>query len=126
MPSSLAGARQAEEPRGKGASHVRAVKALTLAMAAPELGGEVPMQAIPGGQELALWAEARFVMRARYEAAGLVGEAFELTNVSLARMVIDERELFKPGVLSVSVKQLSLEPGQSTPVWIVRLPDTAR
>jgi conjugal transfer pilus assembly protein TraK len=112
------------EPRGKGASHVRAVKALTLAMAAPGLAPEVPVQLVPGGQEIALWVEARFVLQARYEAPGLVGEAFTLTNVSGSRMVIDERELFKPGVLSVSVKHLALEPGQTTPVWIVRLPDS--
>lgn len=112
------------EPRGKGASHVRAVKALTLAMAAPGLAPEVPVQLVPGGQEIALWVEARFVLRARYEAPGLVGEAFTLTNVSNSRMVIDERELFKPGVLSVSVKHLALEPGQMTPVWIVRRPDS--
>ncbi|MBL8345274.1 MAG: type-F conjugative transfer system secretin TraK [Rubrivivax sp.] len=112
------------EPRGKGASHVRAVKALTLAMAAPGLAPEVPVQLVPGGQEMGLWVEARFVLRARYEAPGLVGEAFTLTNVSGSRMVIDERELFKPGVLSVSVKHLALEPGQMTPVWIVRLPDS--
>lgn len=112
------------EPRGKGASLVRAVKALTLAMAAPGLAPEVPVQLVPGGQEIALWVEARFVLRARYEVPGLVGEAFTLTNVSDSRMVIDERELFKPGVLSVSVKHLALEPGQMTPVWIVRLPDS--
>jgi conjugal transfer pilus assembly protein TraK len=112
------------EPRGKGASHVRAVKELTLAMAVPGLAPEVPVQLVPGGQEIALWVEARFVLRARYEAPGLVGEAFTLTNVSNSRMVIDERELFKPGVLSVSVKHLALEPGQMTPVWIVRLPDS--
>lgn len=112
------------EPRGKGASHVRAVKALTLAMAAPGLAPEVPVQLVPGGQEIALWVEARFVLRARYEAPGLVGEAFTLTNVSDSRMVIDERELFKPGVLSVSVKHLALEPGQMTPVWIVRRPES--
>ncbi|MCW5632770.1 MAG: type-F conjugative transfer system secretin TraK [Rubrivivax sp.] len=111
------------EPRGRGASHVRAVKALTLAMAAPGLAPEVPVQLVHGGQEVALWVEARFVLRARYETVGLVGEAFTLTNMSGSRMVIDERELFKPGVVSVSVKHLALEPGQTTPVWIVRLPD---
>jgi conjugal transfer pilus assembly protein TraK len=122
--AALAATEGGGEGRGKGVSHVRAVKALTLAMAAPGLAPEVPVQLVPGGQELALWVEARFVLQARYEAPGLVGEAFTLTNVSGSRMVIDERELFKPGVLSVSVKHLALEPGQTTPVWIVRLPDS--
>lgn len=108
--------------RGKGNSHVRSLKALTLAMASPAMSGEVPAQRLPaGGEEVQLWKEARFVLQARYEAAGLRGEAYELTNVSGERMVIDERELYRPGVLSVGVRQLVLSSGQSTLVWIVRL-----
>ncbi|WP_201492572.1 type-F conjugative transfer system secretin TraK [Rubrivivax sp. A210] len=111
----------ASEPRGKSHPHVRGAKALTLAMAAPALAGEIPSQRLPGaGQELALWREARFVLQARFEAPGLVGESYELTNVSGEPMVIDERELFRPGVVSVSVRDLQLPPGASTPVWIVR------
>lgn len=109
------------EPRGRAAAHDRAAKALTLAMASPELNGEVPMQRLAGpGQEMALWKEARFVLRARYESSGLVGEAYELTNVSADPMVIDERELFRPGVVSIGLRQLRLAPGAMTPVWIVR------
>lgn len=114
-------------PQFKGAAHVRAIKALTLAMASPALTGELPARTLPqGGQELALWREARFVLKARYDAPGLVGEAYELTNVSGQRMVIDERELYRDGVLGVALRQLALAPGESTPVWIVRDPQTAR
>lgn len=114
------------EARGKATAHIRAAKALTLAMASPAMAGEVPAQRLPGGgQEVALWKEARFVLVARYEASGLVGEAYELTNVSAERMVIDERELFRPGVVSIGVRQLQLPPGAKTPVWIVRQPGEA-
>jgi conjugal transfer pilus assembly protein TraK len=105
-------------------SHVRAAKALTLAMASAELAGEVPMKRLAGGgRELALWKEARFVHIARYDVPGLVGEVYELTNVSSQPMVIDERELYRSGVVSVSLRALLLAPGASTPVWIVRQAD---
>lgn len=108
--------------KAKAAPHLRAIKALTLAMASPELAGEIQPQRLPaGGEVVALWQEARFVLKARYEAAGLLGESYELTNISQERMVIDERELYRPGVLSVGVKVMALAPGQTTAVWIVRL-----
>lgn len=109
------------EPIAKTAAHVRAAKALTLAMASPGMAGEVPVQRLPGqGQEVALWKEARFVLVARYEVPGLVGEVYELTNVSGEPMVIDERELYRPGVVSVSLRELKLKPAATTKVWIVR------
>lgn len=103
---------------GKSAQHVRAVKALVLAMANPAYAGEAPAK--PANNEVALWREARFILKSTHQAVGMVGEAYELTNVSPARMVIDERELYRPGVYAISVKRLSLLPGESTPVWIVR------
>jgi conjugal transfer pilus assembly protein TraK len=105
----------------KNTAHVRAAKALTLAMASSDLAGEVPMRRLAGGgREIALWKEARFVQVARYDVPGLVGEVYELTNVSAHRMVIDERELYRPGVVSVSLRALVLAPGASTAVWVVR------
>ena len=106
--------------RTRGPAHLRAIKALTLAMASPALSGEVPTRAMAGGGEvIALWQEARFVLLSRHEAPGLVGETYELTNVSRERMVIDERELYRPGVLAVAVMRLVLAPGETTRVWVV-------
>lgn len=119
--SGLEGRALPVEPIAKTAAHVRAAKALTLAMASPGMAGEVPVQRLPGqGQEVALWKEARFVLVARYEVPGLVGEVYELTNVSGEAMVIDERELYRPGVVSVSLRELKLKPAATTKVWIVR------
>lgn len=102
-------------------SHERAIKALTLAMANPALSDAAPGRELPGGpQEVALWKEARFVLKRTHEVSGLVGEVYDLTNISTQRMVIDERELYHRGVLSVAARRLVLEPGESTPVWIVR------
>lgn len=110
-----------ESEQRRAAAHERAIKALALSMANPGL--DAGAKAIPvagGGQEVPLWREARFVLREQRQVAGLVGQTYDLTNVSGVRMVIDERELFRDGVLAVSVKRLTLGPGESTPVWIVR------
>jgi conjugal transfer pilus assembly protein TraK len=105
----------------KATSHDRAIKALTLAMANPQLSEAAPGRDLPSGpREVSLWKEARFVLKRTHEVPGLVGEVYDLTNVSAQRMVIDEREFYRPGVLSVAVRQLVLEPGEATPVWIVR------
>ncbi len=107
-------------------AHLRAVKALTLAMAVPGLVNDASIQVVDGGaEEIQLWQEARFVLMARHDTASLTGETYELTNVSKARMVLDERELFRPGVVSVSAMRLVLEPGESTRVWVVRGRDEA-
>lgn len=111
----------------RGAAHERSIKALTLAMANPELASEAPPRLVAGaaggGQEVALWREARFVLKSVQNAPGMVGETFELTNVSAQRMVVDERELYRDGVIAVSIKRLVLGPGESTPVWILRQPN---
>lgn len=107
----------------KSGSHERAIKALTLAMANPALASEAGLtQTVvrDQGREVALWREARFVLKSQHHAGSMVGEVYELTNISAARMVIDERELFTEGVLSVALRNLILEAGQSTPVWIIK------
>lgn len=102
-------------------AHVRSIKALILAMANPALGAEFDQQRVGvAGEEQQLWAEARLVLKQITRAPGLRGDSFELFNVSAQRLVLDERELFSPGVLAVSAKRLVLEPGESTPLWVVR------
>jgi conjugal transfer pilus assembly protein TraK len=105
-------------PLPRNAAHVRAVKAMTLAMAGPEVPADVEVR--PVNQWVTLWREARMLLQANYLARELVGEVYELSNISDAPMVIDERELYRDGVLSVSVKFHQLAPGASTAVWIVR------
>lgn len=113
-------ARSEGEPR-KASAHARSVKALALALANPDLDGAPrATQVAGGGREVALWREARFVLRETQHASGLVGESYELTNISGQRMVIDERELYREGVVAVAVKRLTLAPGETTPVWLIR------
>jgi conjugal transfer pilus assembly protein TraK len=113
-------ARPEGEPR-KASAHARSVKALALALANPDLEGAPRATPVAGGgREVALWREARFVLRETQHAPGLVGESYELTNISGQRMVIDERELYREGVVAVAVKRLTLAPGETTPVWLIR------
>jgi conjugal transfer pilus assembly protein TraK len=113
-------ARSEGEPR-KASAHARSVKALALALANPDLEGTPRATPVAGGgREVALWREARFVLRETQHAPGLVGESYELTNISGLRMVIDERELYREGVVAVAVKRLTLAPGETTPVWLIR------
>lgn len=108
------------ETRARSAGHVRSIKALTLALVNPALAPELADQFVPEAREVALWAQARFVLRGHLEAGGLLGQSFELSNVSAEPMVIDERELFTDGVLSVAVERHVLAPAERTRVWIVR------
>ena len=65
-----------------------------------------------------LWNEARLVLVRTLEGS-LLGEKYQLTNVSKTRMVIDERELYRRGVLAVMIEALELEPGEATQVFVV-------
>ena len=105
-------------PWPRNAAHVRAIKALTLAMAGLELPADVDLRTV--NQVVTLWREVRFVLVSVYLARDLVGESYELTNISDSTLVIDERELYRDGVQSVSVKVQQLGPGASTAVWVVR------
>ena len=105
-------------PLPRSANHVRALKSMTLAMASTEVPADVEVRQV--NQFVTLWREARFVQLATYLSRDLVGESYELTNVSAGDMVIDERELYRDGVQSVSVQVHQLRPGSKTAVWIVR------
>lgn len=66
-----------------------------------------------------LWNEARFVLARTVDTGELKGEHYTLTNVSPQPMMIDERELYRRGVLAVSVEKPNLLPGETTAIYIV-------
>lgn len=65
-----------------------------------------------------LWNEARFVLVRTLEGP-LLGEKYQLTNLLKSGMVIDERELYRRGVLAVMIETPELEPGEATEVFMV-------
>lgn len=73
-----------------------------------------------GWEEIRLWQGTRFALENTYESYTLRGEQYRLFNLSQATIHVAEQEFFKKGVLGVSVEDLSVEPGRSTKVFIVK------
>lgn len=95
------------------------IKALIRAM----VSGTAPQaeEAAIEAREIALWAEAKLVLRARF-AGELTGEVYELTNTSDNDLRLDERELTALGddVRAVAIERHHLPAKQSTRLYVVR------
>ena len=116
--------RASSGPSSPSAHHVRAMKALLVAMASDRVLPDVRVDEL--NQPVQLWAEARFALMRRYEGRGLTGEKYLLQNVSAAVMVLAEQEFDRPDskaggqVLGVAVEHHQLRPGESTSVYVIR------
>lgn len=67
-----------------------------------------------------LWEGTQLIHKFRYNGATLVGDVYELKNVSGQDMVVKPAEFYSKGVLAVSVDTEGLKDGQSTKVYVVR------
>ena len=105
---------------GQAAAHVRALKAMLVAMASDQVPAEVRVEEV--NRPLQLWAEARFALIRTYEGRGHVGETYRLTNVSAAPMTLAEQEFDRDGgdVLAVAIEHHNLRPGETTQVFVIR------
>lgn len=116
--------RASSGPSGPSAHHVRAMKALLVAMASDRVPPDVRVDEL--NQPVQLWAEARFALMRRYEGRGLTGEKYLLRNTSAVVMVLAEQEFDRPDskaggqVLGVAVEHHQLRPGESTSVYVIR------
>lgn len=111
----------ADRPRaGKSATHVRSLKEMLLVMAGARSADDISAESV--NQERQLWNEARFVQTHQYTGRGLVGESYELTNVSALPMVLAEQEFDREGsgVLAVAIERMNLLPGERTAVYVIR------
>ena len=124
VPPTPVDARASSGPSGPSAHHVRAMKALLVAMASDRVPPDVRVDEL--NQPVQLWAEARFALMRRYEGRGLSGEKYLLQNISAAVMVLAEQEFDRPDskaggqVLGVAVEHHQLRPGESTSVYVIR------
>lgn len=66
-----------------------------------------------------LWAESRFVQVKIIKGNSLLGEKYLLTNTSNKPLDIDERELYRKGVVAVSVRTPYLQPSETTEVYVI-------
>jgi conjugal transfer pilus assembly protein TraK len=110
----------AQGPLGPSANHVRAMKAMLVAMASDRVPADIRVDDV--NRPMQLWAEAKFSLMRRYEGRGLVGEKYLLQNVSPAVMVLAEQEFDREGggVVGVAVENHNLRPGESTNVFVIR------
>jgi conjugal transfer pilus assembly protein TraK len=111
-------------PSGPSANHVRAMKAMLVAMASDRVPADIRVDEV--NRPMQLWAEARFALMRRYEGRGLLGEKYLLQNVSQTVMVVVEQEFDRPDskaggqVVGVAVENHNLRPGESTNVFVIR------
>lgn len=116
----VAKADQSNVPTTRQPQHVRALKAMLVAMASDRVPADIRVDEVK--RTLQLWVEARFSLTRLYEGRGLVGERYTLTNVSNQNMVLAEQEFDREsgGVLAVSIENHNLRPGESTTVYVIR------
>lgn len=111
-------------PTSASANHVRAMKAMLVAMASDRMPADIRVDEV--GQPVQLWAETKFSLMRRYEGRSLVGEKYLLQNLGNAVMVLAEQEFDRPDsktggqVLGVAVENHNLRPGESTNVFVIR------
>ena len=101
--------------RGKDEVRNRAIKRVILALNSTDGDG---LDVHKVNDVVPLWDEVMFVRVAAAEGE-LRGEKYLLTNTSDKPMVIDERELYRRGVVAVSVERPELGPGETTAVYVV-------
>lgn len=98
--------------------HVRTMKNLLLAMAEDALPDD--MEVREPGRDLALWPGARLTLQRQWLGSSVVGEKYLLTNAGAAALELAERDIFKRGVMALSIDQVSLRPGESTQLFVIR------
>lgn len=108
-------------PLGTSANHIRAMKALLVAMASDRAAADMLVTEV--NRPIPLWNEAKFSLTRTVEGRGLIGEKYLLTNVSNQTMVLTEQEFDRAdgGVVGVAIENLNLRPGESTSVYVIRL-----
>jgi conjugal transfer pilus assembly protein TraK len=78
-------------PLGPSANHVRAMKAMLVAMASDRVPADMRIDEV--NRPMQLWAEARFSLMRRYEGRGLLGEKYRVTFGGCGHLRgLDERQ----------------------------------
>ena len=103
---------------GSSGRHVRTCKNLLLALAGDTLPED--MEAKEPGREVALWRGARLTLQRMLLGASVVGEKYQLTNIGPTDLAVAESDLFKSGVMAVSVEHTRLHPGDATNLFVIR------
>lgn len=119
-PRSLKPSTATQSPAGPSPNHIRAMKALLVAMASDRVPADIRVEET--SRSVQLWTEARFSQVRQYEGRGLLGEKYLLQNVSQDIMVLAEQEFDRESgnVAGIAIEQHNLRPGESTSVYVIR------
>ncbi|SEJ01717.1 conjugal transfer pilus assembly protein TraK [Nitrosomonas eutropha] len=101
---------------GRDMERNRAIKYMVLALRSPDQAPEIEVRAT--NQIVPLWTNALFVLTGTTQGQ-YSGEKYRLTNTSGRQMIIDERELYRKGVVAVSIDRPVLNPGEVSDVYII-------
>lgn len=102
----------------KSGFHVRTLKNLLLAMASDALPED--MEVREPAQQLALWPGVRLTLQREWVGTGIVGEKYQLANIGKIDLNLVERDLYKAGVMAVSLETAILRPGEATNLFVIR------
>jgi conjugal transfer pilus assembly protein TraK len=119
-PKSLKPSAATQSSAGPSPNHIRAMKALLVAMASDRVPTDIQVEETK--RPVQLWAEAQLSQVRQYEGRGLVGEKYLLRNVSKDVMVLAEQEFDREGgnVAGIAIEHHNLRPGESTSVYVIR------
>jgi conjugal transfer pilus assembly protein TraK len=108
-------------PAGRAANHIRSLKALLMAMATDRVSIDIRVEEV--NRPIQLWTEAKFNLMRSYEGRGLIGEKYQLTNISDQPMVLAEQEFDREDgqVVAIAIENHNLRSGESTSVYVIRL-----
>jgi len=98
--------------------HVRTIKNLLLALADDALPDD--MEVKEPTREIPLWPGTRLTLQRVLLGSAVVGEKYQLINLGHATLEVAESELFKPGVMAVSLEQPRLRSGEATNLFVIR------
>jgi len=98
--------------------HVRTLKNLLLAMATDALPDDMEIRET--ARVLSLWPGVRLTLQRAYLGTGIVGEKYQLVNVAKSDVTLTESDLYKSGVMAVSLEQRTLRAGESTNLFVIR------
>ena len=112
------GGESADKRPGKDSTRNLEIKRVVLAL---DADGETNMESRTANELVPLWKEAIFVL-VKIVQGPLKGEKYHLSNTSDKPMVIDERELYRRGVVAVSVEKSELNPAATTAVYVISEP----
>lgn len=112
------GGESAGKRPGKDSTRNLEIKRVVLAL---DADGETDMESRTANELVPLWKEALFVL-VKIVQGPLRGEKYQLSNASDKPMEIDERELYRRGVVAVSVEKSELKPAETTAVYVISEP----